>query len=169
MNWEMIGALGQIMAAIAVIPSLIYLGIQIRNQSRGSQRASAKIFILHWSDIRRSMSDNGELAEIHLRGLQSFEELDPVAKLRFGSALGRLFLLSQGLYQFYLDGALSPELWRTFERATADLAAYPGVQAWWATRKDWHTEQFRALLERMISEAGQPTAYERYSGPSADV
>ena len=104
MNWEMIGALGQIMAAIAVIPSLIYLGIQIRNQSRESQRASAKIFILHWSDIRRSMSDNGELAEIHLRGLQSFEELDPVAKLRFGSALGRLFLLSKDCINFIWMG-----------------------------------------------------------------
>jgi hypothetical protein len=163
MNWEMIGAVGQIIAAVAVIPPVVYLAIQIRNQNKESRRASANIFILHWSDIRKSMSDNADLAAIHLRGLQSFDELDPVSKLRFGSALGRLFLLSEGLYRFYLDGVLDPELWGTFERATADLAAYPGVRAWWSTRRHWHTDKFRALIERMISEGGDPKAYQRYS------
>ena len=100
MNWEMIGAVGQIIAAVAVIPSVVYLAIQIRNQNKESRRASANVFILHWSDIRKSMSDNADLAAIHLRGLHSFDELDPVSKLRFGSGLGRLFLLSEGLYRF---------------------------------------------------------------------
>lgn len=79
--------------------------------------------------------------------------------------LGCLFLLSEGLYRFYLDGALAPELWGTFERATADITAYPGVQAWWSTRKHWHTNEFRALVERMISEGGEAKAYQRYSEP----
>ncbi|PYK86034.1 MAG: hypothetical protein DMF47_08065 [Verrucomicrobia bacterium] len=165
MNWEMIGALGQIIAAVAVIPSVVYLAIQIRNQNKESRRASANVFILHWSDLRKSMSDNGDLAAIHLRGLQSFDELDSVSKLRFGSGLGRLFLLSEGLYRFYLGGALDPELWGTFERATADLAAYPGVQEWWSTRRHWHTDGFRALVEQMIAEPRNPKAYQRYSEP----
>jgi len=166
MNWEMIGAVGQIITAVAVIPSLVYLAIQIRDQNKERRRAAASVFMLHWTDFRKSLSDNGDLAAIHLRGLQSFDDLNAVEKLRFGSALGRVFVLSEGLYFFYLDRALSAELWKTFEQTTADLIAYPGAQAWWATRKHWHTAKFRALVDRMIAEGRKPTLYEHYTGHS---
>src|SRR5215470_5167573 len=159
----MLSAIGQLAAVLIGIPSIIYLAIQIRNQSKERQRVAANVLIAHWTDFRKSLSDNADLAAIHLRGLQSFEDLDPVEKLRFGSALGRVFVLSEGLYLFYLDGALSAELWQTFEQTTADLVAYPGAQAWWATRKHWHTPKFRALVDRIIAEGKKPTLYERYT------
>src|SRR5215470_14367228 len=127
----MLSAIGQVAAVLIGIPSIIYLAIQIRNQSKESQRAAANVLIAHWSDVRKSLSDNAELAAIYLRGLPSFDDLAPVEKLRFGSAFGRLFVLSEGLYSFYLDGALDPKLWKTFEQATVDFIAYPGVQTWW--------------------------------------
>jgi len=162
MHWEIIGAIAQLMAAIAVIPSIIYLAVETRNHNKESRRAAASVFLLHLSDFRKSISDNGDFAAILLRGLESFDALDPVEKLRFGSGLGRLFNLSEGLYLFYLDQALSPELWKTIEQTTADLAAYPGVQAWWATRKRWHTAKFRAVVDRMIAEGNKPEAYTSY-------
>jgi len=163
MNWEMLSAVGQLTAVLIGIPSLIYLAIQIKNQSKESQRVAANVLIAHWTDFRKSLSDNADLAAIHLRGLQSFEDLNPVDKLRFGSALGRIFVLSEGLYLFYLDGALASDLWKTFEQTTADLIAYPGAQAWWATRKHWHTAKFRSLVDRTITEGRKPTLYERYA------
>jgi len=168
MNWEVIAAIAQVIAAIAVIPSLVYLAVQIRNQNKESRRAAANVLMLHWTDFRKSISDSADLAAIHLRGLESFDDLNPVEKLRFGSALGRIFILSEGLYLFYLDGALGPELWKTFEQTTADLVAYPGAQAWWATRKHWHTAKFRALVDRMIAEGRKPTLYERYTERSRE-
>jgi len=163
MNWEVIAAIAQLLAAIAVVPTLVYLAIQVRNQNKESRRAAANAFVLHYNDFRKSLSDNSELASILLRGAKEFEDLDPNDKLRFGALMGRVFVLSQGLYYFYLDGILAPDLWRTFEQATADLAAYPGVRAWWATRQHWHTPAFRSLVDQMIAEGRKPTLYERYT------
>src|SRR5438309_4356471 len=165
MSWEMLSAIGQLAAVLIGIPTLIYLAIQIKNQSKESQRAAASVLIAHWTDFRKSISDNAELAAIHLRGLESFQDLDGVEKLRFGSALGRIFVLSEGLYLFYLDGALASELWKTFEQTTADLIAYPGTQAWWATRKHWHTARFRELVDGIIAAGRKPTVYDRYTEP----
>jgi len=162
MNWEMLSAIGQATAVLVGIPSLIYLAIQIRNQSKESQRAAANVLIAHLTDFRKSLSDNADLAAIWLRGVQSFEDLNPVEKLRFGAALARVFVLSEGLYLFYLDGALASELWRGFEQTTADLITCPGVQAWWATRKHWHTARFRTLVDRAIAEGRKPTLYDYY-------
>src|SRR5215469_4272750 len=133
MNWEMLAAIAQIIAAFAVIASLVYLAVQIRNQNKESRRAAANVFTLHWTDFRKSLSDNADLAAIHLRGLESFDALNPVEKVRFASELGRLFVLSERVYLFYLEGALAPELWKTLEQTTADLIAYSGAQAWWST------------------------------------
>jgi hypothetical protein len=163
MNWEMLSAVGQLATVVIGIPSIIYLASQIRSQSKESRRATANVLIAHWTEFRKSLSDHADLAEIHLRGLQSFEDLNPVEKLRFGSALGRFFVLSEGLYLFYLDGALASELWKTFEQTTADFIAYPGVQSWWATRKHWHTARFRALVDRAIVAGTKPTLYEHYT------
>lgn len=158
-RWEMISAIGQVATVLIGIPSIIYLATQIKNQIKESRRAAANVLITYSTDFRKSLSDSADLADIYLRGLQSFDDLDPVEKLRLRSALGRVFVHSEALYLFYLDGALDSELWKGFEQSTPDLIGYSGAQAWWATRKHWHTEKFRAFVDRAITEQRKPMVW----------
>ena len=89
MNWEMISAVGQVLGAIGVIISIVYLAAQIRNQNKESQRAQMNVLTTHWSDLNRSLVENPDLAALWIRALQSFDELDGTSKLRFGAHLGR--------------------------------------------------------------------------------
>jgi hypothetical protein len=43
-----------------------------------------------------------------------------------------------------------------------DLISYSGTQAWWSVRRHWHTEEFAAVVDRIISEAHKPNAYDRF-------
>ena len=138
MNWEMISAVGQMLGAIGVIISIIYLAAQIRNQNKESQRAAMNVLTSHWSDLNRTIVENPDLAALWLRALQSFDELDSTSKLRFSAHLGRFLRTADSLY-----------------------LAYPGFQRWWATRKHWHTDEFCALIERHIQTA-QPKIYDGY-------
>jgi hypothetical protein len=112
MTWEMVAAIAQVIVALAVVPSLIYVAIQLRQQNLESRRAAATVFMLNWTDFRKSLSDHADLAAIHLRGIESFDSLNSVEKLRFGTVLGRIMVLGEELYFFYLEGALAPDLWR---------------------------------------------------------
>src|SRR5437867_5393127 len=89
MNWEMISAVGQMLGAVGVIISIIYLAAQIQNQNKESQRAAMNVLTTHWSDLNRTLVENPDLAALWLRALQSFDELDGTSKLRFGAHLGR--------------------------------------------------------------------------------
>jgi hypothetical protein len=51
MNWDMISAIGQMLAAIGVIISIVYLAAQIRNQNKESQRQAMNVLTTHWSDL----------------------------------------------------------------------------------------------------------------------
>ena len=76
MNWEMISAVGQMLGAIEVIISIIYLAAQIRNQNKESRRGAMNVLATHWSDLNRSLVENPELATLWIRALRSFDELD---------------------------------------------------------------------------------------------
>jgi hypothetical protein len=89
MNWEMISAVGQMLGAVAVIISIVYLAAQIRNQNKESQRAAMNVLTSHWMDLNRTLVENPDFAALWLRALHSFEELDGTSKLRFGAHLGR--------------------------------------------------------------------------------
>ena len=47
MNWEMISAVGQMLGAIGVIISIVYLATQIRNQNKESQRQAMTALTTH--------------------------------------------------------------------------------------------------------------------------
>jgi hypothetical protein len=161
MNWEMISAFGQMLGAVGVIISIIYLAAQIRNQNKESHRAAMNVLATHWSDLNRALVENPDLAALFLRALRSFDELDGASKLRVGAHLGRFLRFADSLYLGVLDGTLDKRLWRGYERTLADTAAYPGFQAWWATRKHWHTDEFCALIDRHIQTA-KPKIFDGY-------
>jgi heme/copper-type cytochrome/quinol oxidase subunit 1 len=67
MNWEMLSAIGQIVAAIGVIPSLIYLAIQIREQNKERRRAGINILTVQWSELVKSAQESREFASLFLQ------------------------------------------------------------------------------------------------------
>jgi hypothetical protein len=85
MNWEMLSAIGQVVAAIGVIPSLIYLAVQIRDQNKERRRAGINILTAQWSDLVKTGQESREFAAFFLRGIGSFQDLDAPDKLRFSA------------------------------------------------------------------------------------
>ena len=53
-------------------------------------------------------------------------------------------------------------LWEEVERTMIDYFAYPGAKEWWATRKHWLTDEFRAVVDAMIAKNPEPKMYADY-------
>ena len=60
MNWEMLTAIGQLAAVIVGIPSLIYLALQIRAQTKERHQSVVNALTVQWGDLTRSFHDNAE-------------------------------------------------------------------------------------------------------------
>jgi hypothetical protein len=163
MNWEMLSAIGQIVAAIGVIPSLIYLAIQIREQNKERRRAGINILTVQWSELVKSAQESREFAALFLRGVRSFQGLDAPDKLRFSAFFTRFTRNCEGMFIYYRDGALEKALWDEVERTIADYFAYLGVREWWATRKHWLTDEFRGVVEAIIAKNPEPRMYAGYN------
>src|SRR6516164_7913770 len=111
MNWEMLSAIGQMVAALGVIPSLIYLGVQIREQNRERRRAGINILTAQWSELVKTAQENREFTDLFLRGMRSFGGLNATDKVRFSAFFTRYTRNFEGMYIYYRDGALERALW----------------------------------------------------------
>jgi len=163
MNWEMLAAFGQLAAVFVGIPSLIYLAIQIREQTKERRQSAVHALTVQWGDLTASLHDNAETAAIFLRGVQSFTDLDSVSKLRFSAFFNRLINIFEGMYFSHRQGILTGSSWGAVERTMSDLIAYPGVQQWWETRRRWHTEEFDHVIGQIIAKGAQPKAFSTYN------
>jgi hypothetical protein len=163
MNWEMLAAIGQLAAVFVGIPSLIYLAIQIREQTKERRQSAVHALTVQWGDLTGSLHDNAETAAIFLRGMESFADLDAVSKLRFSAFFNRLINIFEGMYFSHCQGILTASSWRAVERTMSDLIAYPGVQQWWETRRHWHTEQFDRVVAEIVAKGNKPKAFSTYN------
>ena len=162
MNWEMLSAIGQVVAAIGVIPSLIYLAVQIRGQNKERRRAGINILTAQWNELVKSAQESREFAVLFLQGVRCFHDLDGPDKLSFSAFFTRFTRNCEGMFIYYRDGALEKALWDEVERTMSDYFAYPGVREWWATRKHWLTDEFRAVVEAIIAKNPEPKLYAAY-------
>jgi len=74
-NWDAIGAIGEIVGAVAVVATLGYLAVQIRQNTR-ADRASSRQTVLDdfYSSLWETARD-AELRRITTSGLASFGDL----------------------------------------------------------------------------------------------
>jgi len=162
MNWEMLAAMGQLAAVIVGIPSLIYLALQIRAQTKERRQAAVNTLTVQWGDLTCAFHESAEFSAIYLRGVQEFENLDAISKLQVSAYFNRFLKNFQAMYFAHRGGILPDQQWGEMERTMADLLAYPGLQQWWRTRRHWHTEEFARLVDSIIARAEKPTAYSSY-------
>lgn len=64
MNWEAIGAIGQVAGAIAVFVTLLYLAIQIRRSNELSQFSATKEIMNQFNDLNRMVVSDPALRQL---------------------------------------------------------------------------------------------------------
>jgi hypothetical protein len=57
MNWVSIGEIGEIIGALAVVASLVYLAVQIQSQDRESRMSSMRDISVGYRDTLATMAD----------------------------------------------------------------------------------------------------------------
>jgi hypothetical protein len=89
MNWDAIGAIGDMVGAAAVVITLAFLTIQIRQSQKAQQEGNAIARAAAWDKVyehykghRRLIASDPEVARIWLEG-RSGGALDPVEQERF--------------------------------------------------------------------------------------
>ena len=159
MNWNAVGAIGEILGATGVIVSLLYLAIQVRADARARQAAVTHQMSEAFSSFMGDLANTPDLAGLWYRGIHDFDSLKGEERPRFSSLVGRLFRIYEDNYFQWIEGHLDSRVWHGLEASISDLVPYPGTQAWWATRSHWYSAEFSDFIRSKLSDHRNPTMY----------
>ena len=175
LDWDAIGAIGEIIGAVAVVVSIAYLAAQIRANTR-AMRATASFDATHsWAqsnDLAHQMSDEVILA--HQRSYDpaaSPDEFSEVERIRIALHIRSLFQKLEGQYYLYRYGFLEPDVWKKRSEWASGFIRLPVWQAWWQTEieenvySDAFIEAIEAAKPIRISLSGGS----RFDAPELDA
>src|SRR3954462_4951712 len=136
MNWDAIVPISQLVAAVAVILSLVFVGLQIKQNTRALQRTEHNSTMEQWTVNRQAIVQNRDVVELMTAGLQGERTLDAADQLRLEQMLAEQAwaafhiwdrtqrgIFSKGTFEA-TGGALLGSLFRT-----------PGGERWWGKAK----------------------------------
>jgi len=134
-DWNAVGAVGDAVGAIGVIVTLIYLALQIR-QNTSTLKAAAKHEAtsrqLEYFDI---LLLNPELRRVYRAGLADFHALNPDERDLFGMLMYRAFLTFSEAYYEYRHAHFDKEQWLESSEAVDWHLTHPGARDWWSHPK----------------------------------
>ena len=134
MNWDAIGAVGEIVGAIAVFVSIIYLARQINNANKATEASTTLDSTRLLSDWHQSLNQSPGLADIFVRGMEDASALTNIERASFLAAVADLFTVLEGLYRQHNLGFLPEETWVTVEEFLDRAFASEAVAIWWESR-----------------------------------
>jgi len=87
MSLEQWSSLAQIVASIGVIVSLLFVGLQVRQNTGALQRNEHNSTMAQWTVIRMAIARNRDIAELMTAGLHGESALDAADQLRLENML----------------------------------------------------------------------------------
>src|SRR6185369_16990168 len=136
MSFEKISYLAQIVASLGVIASLIFVALQIRQNTGALQRSEHNNTMAQWTVIRMAIAKHRDIAELMTAGLQQERTLDAADQLRLEQMLQENAWAAFHIWDRTQRGIFPKG---TFE-ATAGallgtLLKTPGGESWWHKAK----------------------------------
>ena len=154
MNWEAIGAIAELLGAIGVIGSLVYVGNQVRASNVASSVAAKLSATQMLASYQDTMLVNPKLAVLMVKGRSSYGELSKEDKFLFSTlALKATFLISGQFFQFERK-VLTEDDWHENLAVALYWMRSPGYQQWWdAIGSAVFAGKFKKFVEVEIERA----------------
>jgi hypothetical protein len=150
MNWNAIGSVGEAAGAVAVVASLIYLALQIRQNTQEVRAAAVDSVIASIREWTRPVIENAEAAEIFYLGCQDPEQLDELQRYRFIAMVFTWLKTAENFHYKHQQGVLDPDVWNAWTVMLSAYIAQPGFQAYWRERRAPFTPAFGAWVDSIV-------------------
>jgi hypothetical protein len=152
MTLEHLFFVSQIVAAVAVVASLLFVGREIRSNTIALQRDEHNSTMEQWTVIRMAVAKNREIAELVAVGLDGRRPLDATDQLRLEQFLSEVSWAAFHIWDRTQRGIFPKG---TFEQTggvyLCSVLATTRGNAWWQSAKKYgHHPGFVADVDRQL-------------------
>ena len=154
MELQDLANLGEFISSVAVILSLVYLAIQVRQNTASIRTENFARALERVSTMQSVLFENGELARLQAQGVLDPSTLTREERLQLTWWLSEAFGAFEFMFHQAQSGALPNEVWSRWSATTAWWVSFPGVQAWWQARPTPFSQSFTSFVDSLIRDGG---------------
>jgi hypothetical protein len=159
MNWDAVGAIGEIVGAVAVVITLAYLAAQVRSGKHALMTNVRDSAFQQLQDWNLHLVQDEKLPLLFQKGAKDLDGLDDAERARFVHVAYSFIKLFENLYLHHRDGSLGSEGWSDTKGVIEIYLQQPGLQRYWQARKSLFNRDFAAYVDSLEPQT-MPTATE---------
>jgi len=156
MNWDAISTITDIVGALAVVVTLWYLALQMRQGNRQAYADNLQAALNRWVDIQGNLTATTEDAELFRRALNDYHSLSSAEKATFSGRMLQMAACFHTILVLHERGLWDAE---SFDAVRRTLVAYlkcRGVSTWWQETKSSYPRPVVEYLDRAVEASNDP-------------
>ena len=146
-----ISQISQTLGSAAVVASLIFVGVQIRQNTKTARAASHHAVSEALNQVNLLWARNSEVSRIWLSGISDRRALTPEDRWRFDSTMRAYLHVCETMYTQADLGAGDLGIVTAEEGGIKSVFSSDGVREWWAENPFGFSPEFRRYVERLVS------------------
>ena len=152
MNWEAAGAIGEIVGAAAVVATLVYLAVQIRQSSRIASVQASQHVLEGAAELQARIAGDEDLRRIFASGCRSYDALEGGDRQRFNAIIGEYLMRFEVQTQMHEAGMLNHDNFAAARRGVVRLLSQPGARdvCERAITAGVPSDRFKAIIESIL-------------------
>jgi len=147
-----IASLSSVVSAAAVLLSLVYLSLQLRQGSRHQMATIHHDRLAHTETYLATLFGNAELMDLQVRGQAADGSLDDLQANRFVFMQYGNLLFYQEYFLLHADGLLDKARYQHAIGNLRVLASEPGTRTAWKILRPLFAPAFASYLDRLMEE-----------------
>ena len=153
------GALGELVGGIAIIVSLIYVGLQIRQGTTAAQSATNQAFSAQYSEVMFKLTEP-DFREIWWRGKDGLKQLKGSEQAAYIAFIGAIMRMYESFHLQRKAGTFDPQLFDSWMNQAIDLFGLQGARDYWEIRRHQFTPEFVEYLEAELANRKPQRMYD---------
>jgi len=165
----MIGAIGEVAGAAAVVVTLFYLARQIHDSARQDRRIQYAQLNRDFLQLPSAVALDESFSNVFFQGMVDPASLSEAQRARFYSAALITFRSLEALFHYHREGGIDDWGADSHRAAMIDLLGMPGFRHYWTDRRHWYSSEFQGEVDLWLAQAHDSPLYPRQNEAGGGV
>ena len=154
MNLDSFANIAEIIGAIAVVVSLVYVGYQIKQNTNAVRSSVHQSLIDHVTATEGLVLTDEHLAEILIKADSHASDLTPTERLRLEKYITLEFVNWENAFLNWRLGLLDDRVWRVWDRSNHPSPDMQSYFDFWSQNRGWFDESFAEYVDGLYRAQG---------------
>jgi hypothetical protein len=153
---QLVGNYGNLVGALAVVVTLAYLGIQIRQSNQAASRDSYMHWMSELNQVLLEPQQSTQFMELFQRANRDWASLSLRDQGVMSATYSRILVTCEKTFMLRERGHIDKELTTLLDTTIFTFIQIPGVATWWSMMKPLYDPAFVGHIEAVLGSADCP-------------